>query len=117
MVSDHESDIEISTTPIQTTSSDIDNPDDEFYNIEHVFKQYSDSRAFLEQYNEAVNDSVEEYLLDAANYDDLTRNCTSPLFECLVRNICNLDDLQAGPKAEKTYKQHILRSGLLIFFG
>ena len=78
--------------------------DNKFFNIHDVYTHNSDTSAFLEQHNEAVNDSVEGYLLDAQNYDEITKNCTSPLFECLVQNVCNLDDLHAGPKAEKTYK-------------
>ena len=58
---------------------------------------------FLFDYNDTVNRSVEEYLLEAQNYDDLTKDCNSPLFEFLVEKVCSLDDLKVGPKADKTY--------------
>jgi len=58
---------------------------------------------FLFDYNDTVNRSVEEYLLEAQNYDDLTKDCNSPLFEFLVEKVCSLDDLKVGLKADKTY--------------
>ena len=58
--------------------------------------------SFLREYHSAVNESVEIFL-GSEQYDKLTANCSSPLYECLVQKSTKLDDLNIGSKADKTY--------------
>ena len=63
---------------------------------------FESTEAFLHNYNETVNHSIEYEINDDA-YTQLTRNCTSPLYESLVENATTLDDLDVGDKADGTY--------------
>ena len=58
---------------------------------------------FRNDYNEAVNESI-EYELDDNMYDALTKDCCSPLYERLVEQLTTLDDLDVGDQSENTYK-------------
>ena len=78
--------------------------------VQHMFSQSSEE--FLLNYNNAVNSSVEdhvttarEYSIDGERFDDLTKRCSSPLFECIVASECNLDDLKAGSKLKNRMTQ------------
>ena len=115
LVSDAESDMESHSVGIPSINSDfefegfpdfeLDNLlEDECFAVEHLQQSFQQTpQAFLQHYHDTVNESVEDFILEAHNYDELTKNCTSPLFDCLVQKACNLDDLKGGPKAEKTY--------------
>ena len=115
LVSDAESDMESHSVGIPSINSDfefegfpdfeLDNLlEDECFAVEHLQQSFQQTpQAFLQHYHDTVNESVEDFILEAHNYDELTKKCTSPLFDCLVQKACNLDDLKGGPKAEKTY--------------
>ena len=71
---------------------------------------------FRTNYHNTVNESVEEYVLDAQLYDSMTADCSSALYECLVNKRCQLDDLDVGSKAEKTYSTTYTASTSFNFF-
>ena len=77
--------------------------DDEFVSVNQLHDIFAgEDVQFLQDYHSAVNDSV-EILLGPEQYDNLTANCSSPLYECLVKKSTTLDDLNVGCKADKTY--------------
>ena len=77
--------------------------DDEFVSVNQFTDIFAGEDAqFIQDYHSAVNESV-EILLCPEQYDNLTANCSSPLYECLVQKSTTLDDLNVGCKADKTY--------------
>ena len=77
--------------------------DDECLSLESLTDIFSgDDEQILREYHSAVNESVEIFL-GSEQYDKLTANCSSPLYECLVQKSTKLDDLNIGSKADKTY--------------
>lgn len=57
----------------------------------------------LHQYHNVVDQSVVDILVEGSDFDSLTQQCSSPLYELLVDAGTKLDDLNVGAKSDKTY--------------